>query len=126
MEFQETLVSLFSSTREIIVYAGQSYDWIDDKTVPSIGIRSYFADYENHDPVVDNIRFMICGTVLHAIKGEVTRLKDVDDRWCIIALRAVSMGGFPSATIELGRYNICKRTGPDEKGNLTFQLKRIE
>ena len=123
MKFQDVLTELYTNTKEITVYAANAFDYIDDEVKYSIGIRSFFCDYEDHDPIVDGTRFMVCGTIFNIGGKEVTRLRNLNDN-CIIKLRANSIG-FPTAVIDLGRYTIVSRSEVDERENITLHLKRM-
>lgn len=129
MNFNTTITKLYEMTDKITVYAGQAYNWINGDNVPDIGIRSYFAGYQNNDPIVDDVPFMVCGDVYFSCNGKkVTHVRDLGNRYAyesafFVTLRAVV--GFPTVTIDLGKYEVVKKTDVDAKGNVTLDLIRM-
>ena len=128
MNFTETISKLYGSTEKITVYVGQAYDWVNGESVPSLGLRSYFAGYQNNDPVIDDVAFMVCGDVYHNGK-KITKVHDLTDKWAynscyVVRLRAVA--GFPTVTIDLGQYEITGKRETDERGNVTLNLIRLK
>lgn len=129
MNFNDTITKLYEMTDKITVYAGQAYSWIDGDNVPDIGIRSYFAGYQNNDPVVDEVPFMVCGDVYFDCNGKkVTHLSDLGSSYTkprdfFVILRAVV--GFPTVTVDLGKYEVVKKTDIDARGNMTIDLIRM-
>ena len=130
MNFQDTLTELYHYTQEIGIYAAQATNWINGKSVPCIGIRSYFAGYANHDPVVEDVSFMVCGEVYFSNGKEVTDIRDLNDVWTqnpdyYIRLRAVS-NTYPTATVDLGKYEIISKTCLDENGTVSIHVARMQ
>ena len=129
MNFNQTISKLYSSTEKITVYAAQAYDYINGDHVPSIGIRSYFAGYQNNDPIIDGVPFMVCGDVYLSNGKRINEIHDLVDMWTynasyVVMLRAVV--GFPTVTVDLGRYEIVGKREMDEKGNVTLELIRFK
>lgn len=130
MTFNETLTELYAQTQTITVYAAQASNWIQDHNEPAIGIRSFFAGYEDHDPRIDGISFMICGTIyvpqwnFHECRNIVTLEEEPDASQFCVHLRAVA-GGFPTATINLGMYRIRYREWRDLNGVMVLHLERM-
>lgn len=127
MTFRETCLELWDKTETITVYAAQAYNCINGDDVPSIGIRSFFAGYPDNDIRIDDLCFMICGTVYFSNGKEVTDIHDLNDSWTpnseyFVTLRAV--GGFPIATIDLSTYEIIEKMGKDKNGTVIMTLQR--
>jgi hypothetical protein len=127
MNFRDTCLELWNKTETITVYAAQAYDYVNGDNVPSIGIRSFFAEYPNNDVKIDDISFMICGDVYFSNHKKVTDIHDLNDSWTsnseyFVNLRAV--GGFPIVTVDLSTYEIIKKSSKDSKGTITMTLQR--
>lgn len=128
MNFQDTIQKLYEMTSEITIYAAQATDWVNGDHVPSIGIRSYFAGYKNHDPIVDGHPFMICGDVYFYNGKKISDIHDLADIWNYnseyrVHLRAVS--NFLPATVDLGQYKIISRSYTVDNGTVTMTVVRL-
>lgn len=127
MTFSNALIGLFKKTQKITVYAGFATNWVQDHSVPAIGIRSYFAGYKNNDPVIDNTPFMVCGTVYYCDGIEATSIDMLDSLdESHFYLRLCAVAGFPAATIDLGKYTIVEKSQKDTHGVITLKLERID
>lgn len=127
MTFTETISALYDATDSIPVYAAQAYNWINGDTVPAIGVRSFFAGYDNNDPVIDGISFMVCGTVMNDMHREMTDIHDLFETRasnCYVLLRAVT--GYPSVTVNLGQFFVKSKSSIDANGTITMQLERTK
>lgn len=112
MNFQETIYELAKQTEEIEVYACGA--WSGRENERDIGIRSGCAPANAafHDPVIDDVPFMICGDIFEDKNAyhRKTLIEDVDEYGLVdeyvVKLRAV--GGYPpyEAVIRLGTYSI--------------------
>lgn len=127
MTFNETILSLYEATNSIVVYAAQAYNSINGENVPAIGVRSFFAGYDNNDPVIDGVPFMVCGTVMNDMHREMTDIHDLFETRsanCIVSLRAVT--GCPSlTTVDLGKFQVGCKSGIDANGTITMHLDRM-
>lgn len=126
MTFNETISALYDATDNIIVYAAQAYNWINGENVPAIGVRSFFAGYDNNDPVIDGVSFMVCGTVMNDMHREMKNIHDLAEAQavnCIVSLRAVT--GYPSVTVDLGQFCVGCKSGIDANGTITMHLDRM-
>lgn len=126
MTFDETISALYDATDNIVVYAAQAYNWINGENVPAIGVRSFFAGYDNNDPVIDGVPFMACGTVMNDMYHEMTNIHDLFESQaanCIVYLRAVT--GYPSVTVDLGKFRVGCKSGIDANGTITMHLERM-
>ena len=126
MTFMETCSALWDKTEKITVYAAQAYDYVNGDHVPSIGIRSFFAGYPNNDVKLDDVCFMICGTIYFSNGKKVKNIDDLNDMWTadseyFVKLRAVSV---PGVTIDLGTYDIIVKTRKDTNGTVIITLWR--
>lgn len=126
MTFDETISALYDATDNIVVYAAQAYNWINGENVPAIGVRSFFAGYDNNDPVIDGVSFMVCGTVMNDMYHEMTNIHDLFESQaanCIVYLRAVT--GYPSVTVDIGKFRVGCKSGIDANGTITMHLERM-
>ena len=107
MTYQETLFALLKETEKTTLFAMPSYG---DGTI-GIGFRRACCGSNLKDPVVDRVYFMLYADAENNILGK--EIKTTRELWytpnndIIIRLRADSYG-FPTATVELGRYRVCR------------------
>lgn len=112
MKFEEVLEELSNQTKEIEVCASGAYD-MDGKICIGIRSGSAPADMEFHDPIIDDMVFMICGDIFTANYGLVKSIRVFKDYnpadKLFVRLRAVSnyIGGI-NITADLGIYDIEK------------------
>ena len=111
MNFQDTLTALYAATEQITVYACPAYSYANGVRTRDIGIRAYIVGQPNHDPIIDDRPFMICGDIYRSGHERVSDFstfayagKSINTWACTVYLRAVS--GWPTATISLGEYRI--------------------
>lgn len=128
MNFQETINELYRATRSVTVYVAQANNYINGENVPSLGIRSFFAGYKNNDPIIDGNSFMICGDVYFRNGKKISDIYDLNDFWTynseyVVMLRAVC--GFPTVTVDLGKYEVITKSSKDDNGNITMELVRV-
>jgi hypothetical protein len=126
MTFNETILSLYEATNSIVVYAAQAYNFINGENVPAIGVRSFFAGYDNNDPIIDGVPFMVCGKITNDKHRE---MKDIHDLLetkavnCRVLLRAVT--GYPSVTVDLGEFCVGCKSSIDKNGTIIMHLDRM-
>lgn len=107
MTYQETLYALLKETEKTTIFAMPSYG---DGTI-GIGFRRACCGSDSKDPVVDNVYFMLWADAVNNNIGK--EIETTRELWytantdIIIWLRADSFG-FPSATVNLGKYRVCR------------------
>ena len=126
MTFEETLVLLGETTKEIEVVATK---WWSIGGEEHLAIRSGSAPagIDFHDPIIDGSVFMICGDIFTIDHKEETSLEELAERFDehYVRLRAVS--GVPyTATVDLGNYDILgvKKIESEWLAHVRLSLKR--
>ena len=98
---------LHEATENIEIFIASAYDWIDGKSIPSLGIR----DKENKGINIDNTFWLIAGTPysnkdhkhIQYLSQFVANIENV-----YIDLRAQAMVYGHMITVELGKRKIVK------------------